>query len=213
MYMQSVAQSGSQTYYDMDQYIEVQRDYEEQFGMSDMDFLYHAMQEQAALASVTQAGGMQQAQQQQHRHGQRQSSRGGRGSLYAQSGGEGGGSANKYNKATGGRGAPHPRNKTGGQITSRERRRLQRLLTGISKVADPNAVYPSTTSATSAAVAATTNATHPSTEDATALSAKSSVDAPQILAAAGTAPPKRGSRGSRGGRRGGKKSSSSPGVA
>jgi len=213
MYMQSVAQSGSQTYYDMDQYIEVQRDYEEQFGMSDMDFLYHAMQEQAALASATQAGGMQQAQQQQHRHGQRQSSRGGRGSLYAQSGGEGGGSANKYNKATGGRGAPHPRNKTGGQITSRERRRLQRLLTGISKVADPNAVYPSTTSATSAAVAATTNATHPSTEDATALSAKSSVDAPQILAAAGTAPPKRGSRGSRGGRRGGKKSSSSPGVA
>ena len=124
--------------------------------------------------------------------------------MYAQSVGGG-----KYNKSTGGRGAPHPKNKTGGgQITSRERRRLQRLLTGISKVADPNAVYPTTTTTT------TTNAADDYvTTDDTAIATKSSVDAAQTLAA-GTAPPvKRGSRGSRGGRRGAKKSSSSPGSA
>ena len=211
MYMQSVAQSGSQSYYDKNQYIEMQRDYEEQFDMSDMDFLYHAMQEQVALASATQAGGVQQHHQ-YHLHGQQQSPRGdrglrgGRGNMYAQSVGGG-----KYNKSTGGRGAPHPKNKTGGgQITSRERRRLQRLLTGISKVADPNAVYPTTTTTTTT----TTNATDDYvTTDDTSIAAQSSVDASQTLAA-GTAPPvKRGSRGSRGGRRGAKKSSSSPGSA
>ena len=211
MYMQSVAQSGSQSYYDKNQYIEMQRDYEEQFDMSDMDFLYHAMQEQVALASATQAGGVQQHHQ-YHLHGQQQSPRGdrglrgGRGNMYAQSVGGG-----KYNKSTGGRGAPHPKNKTGGgQITSRERRRLQRLLTGISKVADPNAVYPTTTTTTLTPTNATDDYV---TTDDTAIAAKSSVDAAQTLAA-GTAPPvKRGSRGSRGGRRGAKKSSSSPGSA
>lgn len=211
MYMQSVAQSGSQSYYDKNQYIEMQRDYEEQFDMSDMDFLYHAMQEQVALASATQAGGVQQHHQ-YHLHGQQQSPRGdrglrgGRGNMYAQSVGGG-----KYNKSTGGRGAPHPKNKTGGgQITSRERRRLQRLLTGISKVADPNAVYPTTTTTTPTPTNATDDYV---TTDDTAIAAKSSVDAAQTLAA-GTAPPvKRGSRGSRGGRRGAKKSSSSPGSA
>jgi hypothetical protein len=179
--------------------------------MSDMDFLYHAMQEQVALASATQAGGVQQHHQ-YHLHGQQQSPRGdrglrgGRGNMYAQSVGGG-----KYNKSTGGRGAPHPKNKTGGgQITSRERRRLQRLLTGISKVADPNAVYPTTTTTTPTPTNATDDYV---TTDDTAIAAKSSVDAAQTLAA-GTAPPvKRGSRGSRGGRRGAKKSSSSPGSA
>ena len=211
MYMQSVAQSGSQSYYDKNQYIEMQRDYEEQFDMSDMDFLYHAMQEQVALASATQAGGVQQHHQ-YHLHGQQQSPRGdrgmrgGRGNMCAQSVGGG-----KYNKSTGGRGAPHPKNKTGGgQITSRERRRLQRLLTGISKVADPNAVYPTTTTTTPTPTNATDDYV---TTDDTAIAAKSSVDAAQTLAA-GTAPPvKRGSRGSRGGRRGAKKPSSSPGSA
>ena len=206
MYMQSVAQSGSQMFYDMNQYIDMQRDYEEQFGMSDMDFLYHAMQEQATLASATNADGMQQQKLQHHHqhHGHHQSQRGGKGPMHAQNGG------GKHTKLPGRHVAPNPKKKNGGgHITSRERRRLQRLLTGISKVGDPNAVYP------------TTSAASPSKDDTFA--AENKIDASQTLTG-GTSPPstttttttsssKRGSRGVRGGRRGARKSSSSPGDA
>ena len=207
MYMQSVAQSGSQMFYDMNQYIDMQRDYEEQFGMSDMDFLYHAMQEQATLASATNADGMQQQKLQHHHqhHGHHQSQRGGKGPMHAQNGG------GKHTKLTGRHVGLNPKKKNGGgHITSRERRRLQRLLTGISKVGDPNAVYP------------TTSAASPSKDDTFA--AESKIDASQTLTG-GTSPPsamtttttssssKRGSRGVRGGRRGAKKTSSSPGDA
>ena len=208
MYMQSVAQSGSQMFYDMNQYIDMQRDYEEQFGMSDMDFLYHAMQEQATLASATNADGMQQQKLQHHHqhHGHHQSQRGGKDPMHAQNGG------GKHTKLPGRHVAPNPKKKNGGgHITSRERRRLQRLLTGISKVGDPNAVYP------------TTSAASPSKDDTFA--AENKIDASQTLTG-GTSPPsttttttttssssKRGSRGVRGGRRGARKSSSSPGDA
>ena len=206
MYMQSVAQSGSQMFYDMNQYIDMQRDYEEQFGMSDMDFLYHAMQEQATLASATKADGMQQQKlQHHHHHGHHQSQRGGKGPMHAQNGG------GKHTKLPGRHVAPNPKKKNGGgHITSRERRRLQRLLTGISKVGDPNAVYP------------TTSAASPSKDDTFA--AENKIDASQTLTG-GTSPPstttttttssssKRGSRGVRGGRRGARKTSSSPGDA
>ena len=207
MYMQSVAQSGSQMFYDMNQYIDMQRDYEEQFGMSDMDFLYHAMQEQATLASATNADGMQQQKLQHHHqhHGHHQSQRGGKGPMHAQNGG------GKHTKLPGRHVAPNPKKKNGGgHITSRERRRLQRLLTGISKVGDPNAVYP------------TTSAASPSKDDTFA--AENKIDASQTLTG-GTSPPstttttttssssKRGSRGVRGGRRGARKTSSSPGDA
>ena len=207
MYMQSVAQSGSQMFYDMNQYIDMQRDYEEQFGMSDMDFLYHAMQEQATLASATNADGMQQQKLQHHHqhHGHHQSQRGGKGPMHAQNGG------GKHTKLTGRHVGLNPKKKNGGgHITSRERRRLQRLLTGISKVGDPNAVYP------------TTSAASPSKDDTFA--AENKIDASQTLTG-GTSPPstttttttssssKRGSRGVRGGRRGARKTSSSPGDA
>ena len=194
MYMQSVAQSGSQMFYDMNQYIDMQRDYEEQFGMSDMDFLYHAMQEQATLASATNADGMQQQKLQHHHqhHGHHQSQRGGKGPMHAQNGG------GKHTKLPGRHVAPNPKKKNGGgHITSRERRRLQRLLTGISKVGDPNAVYP------------TTSAASPSKDDTFA--AENKIDASQTLT--GGTSSKRGSRGVRGGRRGARKSSSSPGDA
>ena len=207
MYMQSVAQSGSQMFYDMNQYIDMQRNYEEQFGMSDMDFLYHAMQEQATLASATNADGMQQQKLQHHHqhHGHHQSQRGGKGPMHAQNGG------GKHTKLPGRHVAPNPKKKNGGgHITSRERRRLQRLLTGISKVGDPNAVYP------------TTSAASPSKDDTFA--AENKIDASQTLTG-GTSPPstttttttssssKRGSRGVRGGQRGARKTSSSPGDA
>ena len=194
MYMQSVAQSGSQMFYDMNQYIDMQRDYEEQFGMSDMDFLYHAMQEQATLASATNADGMQQQKLQHHHqhHGHHQSQRGGKGPMHAQNGG------GKHTKLPGRHVAPNPKKKNGGgHITSRERRRLQRLLTGISKVGDPNAVYP------------TTSAASPSKDDTFA--AENKIDASQTLT--GGTSSKRGSRGVRGGRRGARKTSSSPGDA
>ena len=206
MYMQSVAQSGSQMFYDMNQYIDMQRDYEEQFGMSDMDFLYHAMQEQATLASATNADGMQQQKLQHHHqhHGHHQSQRRGKGPMHAQNG------SGKHTKLPGRHVAPNPKKKNGGgHITSRERRRLQRLLTGISKVGDPNAVYP------------TTSAASPSKDDTFA--AENKIDATKTLTG-GTSPPsttttttssssKRGSRGVRGGRRGARKMSSSPGDA
>ena len=65
MYARAAAASGAMYYYDEQQYIDTQREFAELYGMSDVDFLYHAMQEQAFIS-----GQQQQHNQQQHQHNQ-----------------------------------------------------------------------------------------------------------------------------------------------